>query len=169
MTAVHVKDFAYPVSHPRHFGLPVESDDEDYDLYHRNDDSDQDDIERVENYSDDEFNELDEKYKNRDKEGITDEFNSIDEEGYEFKFNQEESKNQKKEEEFTSAVALYAFTPENDNELALIPGQRVLINDLRDFGGWLVAHDEVTGATGLVPSQYVSIEQLVEKTQELHL
>lgn len=55
------------------------------------------------------------------------------------------------------AVSLYAFEPENGNELALQPQQVVYVNETQDLGGWVVAHDVETGATGLVPRQYVHI------------
>ncbi|AOA60808.1 HOG (high osmolarity glycerol) pathway protein [Komagataella phaffii CBS 7435] len=52
------------------------------------------------------------------------------------------------------AIALYAFTPENDNELALQEDQLVIIS--YEYGqGWLVAQDPRTGETGLVPEEYV--------------
>lgn len=52
------------------------------------------------------------------------------------------------------AVALFAFTPENDNEIQLAEGQIVWIS-YRHGQGWLVAEDPVTGKNGLVPEEYV--------------
>lgn len=52
------------------------------------------------------------------------------------------------------AVALFDFTPENDNEIQLIEGQSVWIS-YRHGQGWLVAEDPVTGKNGLVPEEYV--------------
>lgn len=52
------------------------------------------------------------------------------------------------------AVALFDFTPENDNEIQLIEGQSVWIS-YRHGQGWLVAEDPETGKNGLVPEEYV--------------
>lgn len=54
-----------------------------------------------------------------------------------------------------SAVALFDFTPENDNEIALTMGQIVWIN-YRYGQGWLVAEDD-EGEIGLVPEEYVQL------------
>lgn len=59
-----------------------------------------------------------------------------------------------------SAVALFDFTPENDNEIGLTMGQIVWIN-YRYGQGWLVAEDD-QGEIGLVPEEYV---QLLESQQ----
>ncbi|CAN6646262.1 NAP1-binding protein 2 [Trichomonascus vanleenenianus] len=52
------------------------------------------------------------------------------------------------------AVALFDFTPENDNEAPLREGQLIWIS-YRHGQGWLVAEDPETGETGLVPEEYV--------------
>lgn len=54
------------------------------------------------------------------------------------------------------AIALFDFTPENDNEVALSEGQVILIS-YRHGQGWLVAEDPETGENGLVPEEYVEI------------
>jgi hypothetical protein len=54
------------------------------------------------------------------------------------------------------AVALFDFTPENDNEAPLREGQIVWIS-YRHGQGWLVSEDPDTGETGLVPEQYVQL------------
>jgi hypothetical protein len=54
------------------------------------------------------------------------------------------------------AVALFDFTPENDNEVALVAGQIIWIS-YRHGQGWLVAEDPKTGEIGLVPEEYVEI------------
>lgn len=52
------------------------------------------------------------------------------------------------------AVALFDFTPENDNEIELKEGQSVWIS-YRHGQGWLVAEDPELGKDGLVPEEYV--------------
>ncbi|CUM63727.1 uncharacterized protein PRCAT00001311001 [Priceomyces carsonii] len=52
------------------------------------------------------------------------------------------------------AIALFDFTPENDNEVALKEGQMIWIS-YRHGQGWLVAEDPETGENGLVPEEYV--------------
>ncbi|KAK9456845.1 hypothetical protein V1511DRAFT_452581, partial [Dipodascopsis uninucleata] len=56
------------------------------------------------------------------------------------------------------AIALFDFTPENDNEVALREGQQIWIS-YRHGQGWLVAEDPQTGESGLVPEEYVEIVQ----------
>jgi hypothetical protein len=55
------------------------------------------------------------------------------------------------------AVALFDFTPENDNEIALRTGQVIWIN-YRYGQGWLVAEDG-NGDIGLIPEEYVQLER----------
>lgn len=52
------------------------------------------------------------------------------------------------------AVALFDFTPENDNEIELKEGQSIWIS-YRHGQGWLVAEDPHLGKNGLVPEEYV--------------
>ncbi|KAF2470022.1 uncharacterized protein BDR25DRAFT_165248, partial [Lindgomyces ingoldianus] len=54
------------------------------------------------------------------------------------------------------AVALYDFTPQNDNELPLVEGQSIAIY-YRHEQGWLVALDPQSGKSGLVPEEYVRL------------
>lgn len=54
------------------------------------------------------------------------------------------------------AIALFDFTPENDNEVGLTEGQIIWIS-YRHGQGWLVAEDPETGENGLVPEEYVEI------------
>lgn len=54
------------------------------------------------------------------------------------------------------AMALFDFTPENDNEVALTEGQVIWIS-YRHGQGWLVAEDPISGENGLVPEEYVDI------------
>lgn len=54
------------------------------------------------------------------------------------------------------AVALFDFTPENENEAPLREGQLIWVS-YRHGQGWLVAEDPDTGETGLVPEEYVEL------------
>uniref|UniRef100_A0A060T373 ARAD1A07392p n=1 Tax=Blastobotrys adeninivorans TaxID=409370 RepID=A0A060T373_BLAAD len=54
------------------------------------------------------------------------------------------------------AIALFDFTPENDNEVPLKEGQIIWVS-YRHGQGWLVAEDAETGETGLVPEEYVEL------------
>lgn len=54
------------------------------------------------------------------------------------------------------AIALFDFSPENDNEVKLQEGQIIWIS-YRHGQGWLVAEDPNTGENGLVPEEYVEI------------
>lgn len=72
------------------------------------------------------------------------------------------------------SLALYTFTPENANELALREGQIIQVG-YRHGQGWLVAMDLETGEQGLVPEEYVRLlediegwgEEESDNTQEL--
>lgn len=65
------------------------------------------------------------------------------------------------EEMHGRAVALFDFASENDNELALVEGQVILIS-YRHGQGWLVAQDPKTGESGLVPEEYVRLLRDIE-------
>jgi hypothetical protein len=54
------------------------------------------------------------------------------------------------------AIALFDFSPENDNEAPLREGQIIWIS-YRHGQGWLVAEDPASGETGLVPEEYVQL------------
>lgn len=54
------------------------------------------------------------------------------------------------------AIALFDFTPENDNEVELKTGQVIRIL-YRFEQGWLVAENPRTGENGLVPEEYVEM------------
>ncbi|KAK9465129.1 hypothetical protein V1512DRAFT_266749 [Lipomyces arxii] len=62
------------------------------------------------------------------------------------------------DEIYGRAIALFDFSPENDNEVALREGQEIWIS-YRHGQGWLVAQDPVTNESGLVPEEYVHIFQ----------
>ncbi|KAM0720228.1 hypothetical protein Q7P37_004364 [Cladosporium fusiforme] len=59
------------------------------------------------------------------------------------------------------SLALYAFEPENNNELRLYEGQIILVS-YRHGQGWLVAEDPATGEQGLVPEEYVRLVRDIE-------
>lgn len=59
------------------------------------------------------------------------------------------------------SLALYAFEPENPNELRLHEGQIILVS-YRHGQGWLVAEDPATGEQGLVPEEYVRLVRDIE-------
>lgn len=59
------------------------------------------------------------------------------------------------------SLALYAFEPENPNELRLHEGQIILVS-YRHGQGWLVAEDPATGEQGLVPEEYVRLVREIE-------
>ncbi|OQO14892.1 hypothetical protein B0A48_00274 [Cryoendolithus antarcticus] len=59
------------------------------------------------------------------------------------------------------SLALYAFEPENPNELRLKEGQIILVS-YRHGQGWLVAEDPSTGEQGLVPEEYVRLVREIE-------
>ncbi|KAF2274360.1 uncharacterized protein EI97DRAFT_444118 [Westerdykella ornata] len=65
------------------------------------------------------------------------------------------------EEMHGKAVALFDFTPENDNELGLTEGQVILVS-YRHGQGWLVAQDPKTEQRGLVPEEYVRLLRDIE-------
>ncbi|KAF2224840.1 SH3 domain-containing protein, partial [Elsinoe ampelina] len=54
------------------------------------------------------------------------------------------------------SLALYDFSPENDNELELREGQIIQVG-YRHGQGWLVAMNLETGEQGLVPEEYVRL------------
>lgn len=54
------------------------------------------------------------------------------------------------------AIAMYAFVPENDNELELNEGDIVYIS-YKHGQGWLVAENHDRSKTGLVPEEYVQL------------
>lgn len=55
---------------------------------------------------------------------------------------------------YARAMALFDFSPENENEIELLEGQVVWVS-YRHGQGWLVAENLETGATGLIPEEYV--------------
>lgn len=76
--------------------------------------------------------------------------------GDEVKEEEEDELNYSSDEINRKAIALFDFTPENDNEVTLTEGQIIWIS-YRHGQGWLVAEDSDTGENGLVPEEYVEI------------
>lgn len=74
-------------------------------------------------------------------------------------------------EKVVKAIALFDFEAENDNELELRENQQIYIL-YKHGNGWLVGEDPQTGATGLLPEEYVQFlageddAQPVEEAQE---
>ena len=64
-----------------------------------------------------------------------------------------------------TAVALYDFVAENDNELELKEGD-VLFIGYRHAQGWLVAENMDRTRTGLVPEEYVSLTDVADSDAE---
>ncbi|EPY49772.1 Shk1 kinase binding protein 5 [Schizosaccharomyces cryophilus OY26] len=56
------------------------------------------------------------------------------------------------------AIALYDFEPLHENELGVFEGQTLWILSEASHG-WLVAYDELSGKSGLVPESYVTLIQ----------
>ncbi|CEP61408.1 adaptor protein NBP2 LALA0_S03e02190g [Lachancea lanzarotensis] len=65
----------------------------------------------------------------------------------------------------SQAIALYDFTPENDNELELHEGDTLFIG-YRHGQGWLVAENEERTRTGLVPEEYVTLIEAPESASD---
>ncbi|AWU75537.1 uncharacterized protein C5L36_0B07850 [Pichia kudriavzevii] len=153
-----IKDFAYDISDPRHFGI--------YD----NDDSDDGD-DNDDDRSNDEYDDVDDDYilQQGHSEGIyskenLENYSDLKSEGNalfldgsrQYGLERDQQRNDHTTNEILHAIALYPFVPENSNELPLVPDQVLIIN-YECGDGWLVAHDPQTGQTGLVPSEYIQM------------
>lgn len=158
---LNVKDFAYDVSDPKHFGIYDEfSSDEDYD-----EDEDKDEVYGGQIY----YNEYGEAYfktENTDhsllkgRESVDTDADTVDCNSH-LNINTENNDNH----DILHAIALYPFVPENSNELSLVPDQILIIN-YECGDGWLVAHDPVSGQTGLVPSEYIRMINVDESNMD---
>lgn len=117
-----VRDFAYPVFHPLHYGaaIPEEPEDSSHDL-------------------------------NDEHSNGSDEPRQVD-----LAVGEEQVVYYSPDDIYRRAVALFDFVPENNNEIELVEGQVVWIS-YRHGQGWLVAENLETGATGLVPEEYVQL------------
>lgn len=80
---------------------------------------------------------------------------------------QDESLDESLDEINRRAIALFDFSPENDNEVRLVEGQVIWIS-YRHGQGWLVAEDPTTGENGLVPEEYVEIFDEEEAEESEH-
>lgn len=152
---VNIKDFAYDVEDPRHFGI-FNDDDED----------DDEDDEEDQEYDSDEAG-YEGKYYDGSEEALLEDGEYYGENGdvvrgdesdtvYTQRTRNQQDKEDTDESGLVHAVALYPFTPENSNELSLVPEQHLIIS-YECGDGWLVAYDPATGQTGLVPSEYICI------------
>lgn len=82
-----------------------------------------------------------------------------------YSYDDDQSPDQSPDEINRRAVALFDFTPENDNEVKLVEGQVIWIS-YRHGQGWLVAEDPVTGENGLVPEEYMEVIDDDEEADE---
>lgn len=125
-----VRDYAYPPSHPLHYGIPPQPD-PDYPPAYR----------------------IDGGPPWREDPDLASPVVTLhavgDRLSREFEFSVASA-----DEIHGRAVALFDFVPENDNEAPLAVGQVVWVS-YRHGQGWLVAEDPATGETGLVPEEYV--------------
>lgn len=161
---INVKDFAYTDSDPKHFGI-YNSDEEEEEY-------EEEGFENKYNYTDDDNEKYSESYEERSFNiGITtntveiDEINQVPHDNIRYNNETDINDNKVTAEDLLHAVALYPFVPENSNELALEIDQVLIIN-YECGDGWLVAHDPITGETGLVPSEYIRIlnnEETIQK------
>ncbi|TID14797.1 hypothetical protein CANINC_004468 [Pichia inconspicua] len=152
---VNIKDFAYDLSDPRHFGI------------YPPDDTDENDLEDEGKYdSEEEFQDSIGymRYESIDPEEEYIDKNSLFVEGRSILNDEVSSELEKNDSNdvddddtgLVHAIALYPFVPENSNELSLVPDQHLIIN-YECGDGWLVAYDPGSGQTGLVPSEYIYI------------
>lgn len=159
---VSIKDFAYHVSDPRHFGI---YDDIEYVEGEFDDDMEEDEVDEEEYSNYEGYNSVTSSTKH---DGIFTQKSSDNldpgrqEDAHSTLYHTDSNVvsddtyygNEDGNNEILHAVALYPFVPENSNELSLVPDQILIIN-YECGDGWLVAHDPETGETGLVPSEYI--------------
>lgn len=143
----NVRDFAYPEFHPLHYGVRPQSiqsqdQDEDEDRYYDDDNGPpwQEDADLASPVI--KSHEVGDRISREYEFSVS----SID-------------------EIHGRAVALFDFTPENDNEAPLKEGQIIWIS-YRHGQGWLVAEDPITGEKGLVPEEYVEMIPPRQSTEE---
>ncbi|PRT55905.1 NAP1-binding protein 2 [Wickerhamiella sorbophila] len=117
-----VRDFAYPVFHPLHYGVAIPAEPED----------------AVDG-------------SNEEKSNESEELKQVD-----IPVGEDQVIYYSPDDIYRRAVALFDFVPENTNEIELVEGQVVWIS-YRHGQGWLVAENLETGATGLVPEEYVQL------------
>lgn len=200
ISQINIKDFAYNIDDPRHFGIYPSDDDADDD--EGEEEEEEEDDHDIKDTYDHDNNERSPYYE---QEGIyqsqkaraastesplytdgisasnintelsagvgrncytistNDNENNI-RNGVEMGFENTRLSNEEESNDILHAVALYEFTPENSNELPLVPDQLLIIN-YECGDGWLVAHDPSTGQTGLVPSEYIRILE-IDPTEE---
>lgn len=131
-TNIKIKDFGYPANLPNHQGSHLHSYGYDGVLVIGADYNSDDELPIIPRIGEqDHTSESDGDDEDEDDEIIPDEINR-------------------------TAIALFDFSPENDNEVPLLAGQTIWIS-YRHGQGWLVAEDPKTGENGLVPEEYVEI------------
>lgn len=145
LSYTEVRDYAYPEFHPLHYGVPIENDrkstldDDDYELDEEYPDSYMRDGGPPWQEDSDLASPVVISHGNSTSGGMSRE--------YEFSV-------ASVDEIHGRALALFDFVPENENEAPLCAGQIVCVS-YRYGQGWLVAQDQETGETGLVPEEYV--------------
>lgn len=147
LSYTEVRDYAYPEFHPLHYGAPVESDSESRPL------SEEYEGDRGEEYPDSYMRDGGPPWKeDPDLASPVIISHSVgDRISREYEFSVASV-----DEIHGRAVALFDFTPENENEAPLKEGQIIWVS-YRHGQGWLVAEDPSTGETGLVPEEYVQM------------
>lgn len=137
---ISIKDFAYEVSNPLHYGYyndGLEDTEEGTDTgAYNGDDSYVNDYEDADNYTNDDDLE-------RRQSVILPNDYIVNK----------------------RAIALYDFEPENDNELGFKEGDTLFIS-YRHGQGWLVAENQERNQTGLVPEEFVSFVEPSKEEQE---
>jgi hypothetical protein len=136
-----VRDFAYPPFHPLHYGVPLQQDPSPMTSAQSDEYSDNTRFDDGPPWQEDADLESPVVTFQQKGDGMSRQ--------YEFSV-------ASADEIHGRAVALFDFTPENDNEAPLREGQIVWIS-YRHGQGWLVSEDPDTGETGLVPEQYVQL------------
>jgi hypothetical protein len=144
LSFTQVRDFGYPTFHPLHYGVPFKEDDDSDNSYENENENEQPDGRPFDDgppwEEDDDLTSP--VVRSR---GVGDRITK------EYQFSVASA-----DEIHGRAVALFDFSPENDNEVALREGQIIWVS-YRHGQGWLVAEDPDTGETGLVPEEYVQI------------
>lgn len=151
---VSVKDFAYQETSPLHYG-PLQSLPTTPDLEESTTPSNR--------YSIIPAPSISHEQQHQESRGSSDEHREDEEEEEEeYHYNAEDLE---ESELNTKAIALFPFSPENENEIALFEGQEIWIN-YRYGQGWLVASDLNTGEMGLIPEEYVRLLSDEEQQQQ---
>lgn len=155
---ISVKDFAYTLEDPLHYGFYSDTEEYDEEAYGgESDEYDEHDPNSVlqEYYENDDDDEDEDNKTNHYQEH--DQGNEYSQDKYFEDFDRRKSYIMPSEHIINrKAIALYDFENENENELGLQEGQVVFI-DYRHGQGWLVVETMDGMHTGLVPEDYLQI------------